>query len=63
LVKDENVDPHADSHNSLNSWKNNYCYLLIVHGINDDKQIEIPASKPLVPKHSSIEDEIANEKL
>jgi hypothetical protein len=32
LVKDENGDLLADSHNILNSWKNYVCQLLNVHG-------------------------------
>jgi len=41
LVKDENGDLIADSHNILNRWKNYFCQLLNVHGINDIRQKRI----------------------
>jgi hypothetical protein len=47
LVKDENVDLLADSHNILNRWKNYFSQLLNVHKV---RQIEIYTSKPSVPK-------------
>jgi hypothetical protein len=49
LVKEENDDLLADSHNSLNRWKNNISQLLNVHNVNDFRQIEISAVEPLVP--------------
>jgi hypothetical protein len=35
LVKDENDDLLADSQSNLNRWKNYFCYVFIVHGVND----------------------------
>jgi hypothetical protein len=35
IIKDENVDLLADSHSTLNRWKNYFCQLLNVHGVND----------------------------
>jgi hypothetical protein len=37
LVKDENGDLLADSHHILNSWKNCFFQLLIVHRASDVK--------------------------
>jgi hypothetical protein len=34
LVKDENDDLFADSHNILNRWKNYFCQLLKVHSVS-----------------------------
>jgi hypothetical protein len=38
LVKDDNDDPFVDSHTVLNRWKNYFCQLLTLHGINDVRQ-------------------------
>jgi hypothetical protein len=40
LVKDENDDLLAHSNNVLNRWKNYFCQLLNVHGVNDVRQTE-----------------------
>jgi hypothetical protein len=63
MVKAENGDLLADSHSILNRWKNYFCQLLNVHGVNDVRQTEIYAADPLVPEPSSSEVEIAIEKL
>jgi hypothetical protein len=39
LVKDENGDLLADSHNILNRWKNYCSQLLNVHNVSDVRQI------------------------
>jgi hypothetical protein len=39
----------ADSHNILNRWKNYFCQLLNIHGVNDVRQTEIHTADPLVP--------------
>jgi hypothetical protein len=39
LVKDENGDLLADSHNILNKWKNYFSQLLNVHSVSDVRQI------------------------
>jgi hypothetical protein len=41
LVKDENGDLLADSHNILNRWKNYFSQLLNVHNVSDVRQIEV----------------------
>jgi hypothetical protein len=63
MVKEENGDLLADSHSILNRWKNYFCQLLNVHGVNAVKQTEIHTAEPLVPEPSSFEVEIAIEKL
>jgi hypothetical protein len=63
MVKEENGDLLADSHSILNRWKNYFCQLLNVHGVNDVRHTEIHTAKPLVPEPSSFEVEIAIEKL
>jgi hypothetical protein len=40
LVKDENGDLLADSHNILNRWKNYFSQLLNVHNVSDVRQIQ-----------------------
>jgi hypothetical protein len=63
MVKEENGDLLADSCSILNRWKNYFCQLLNVHGVNDVRQTEIHTAEPLVPEPSSSEVEIAVEKL
>jgi hypothetical protein len=63
MVKEENGDLLADSHSILNRWKNYFCRLLNVHGVNDVRQTEIHTAEPLVPEPSSSEVETAIEKL
>jgi hypothetical protein len=41
LVKDENGDLLADSHNILNRWKNYFSQLLNMHNVSDVRQIEV----------------------
>jgi hypothetical protein len=59
LVKDENGNVLADSHNILNKWKNYFSQLLNVHNISDVRQIAVHTDEPLVPCPSRREDEIA----
>jgi hypothetical protein len=47
----------------LNRWKNYFCQLLNVHGVNDVRQTEIHTAEPLVPEPSSSEVHVAIEKL
>jgi hypothetical protein len=63
LVKDENGDLLADSHDNLSRWKNDFCELLNVHMVSDVRQIEIHNAEPLVPGPSPFEVEIATAKL
>jgi hypothetical protein len=61
-VKDENGAFVADSHNTLNRWKNYFSQLLNVHRVRDVRQIEIQTAEPLVPDPSYFEVEITTEK-
>jgi hypothetical protein len=63
LVKDENGDMLADSHNILNRRKNYFSQLLNVHRISDFRQIEIYTAEPLVSNPSPFEVDIATAKL
>jgi hypothetical protein len=58
-VTDENSDLPADSHNISNRWKSYFSKLLNVHNVNDFRQIEIHAAKPLEPGPRRLEFEIA----
>jgi hypothetical protein len=59
LMKDENGDLLADSHNVLNRWKNYFSQLLNVHNISAVRQIEVHTSEPLVPGPCRLEVEKA----
>jgi hypothetical protein len=39
-AKDETGEVYGDSHSILHGWKNNFCHLLKVHGVNDVRQTE-----------------------
>jgi hypothetical protein len=54
-VKDENGDMVADAYNILNMWKNYFCQILNVHGINNVRQTEMHAAESLMPEPSSFE--------
>jgi hypothetical protein len=49
LMKDENGDLLADSHNILNRCKKFFCQLLNVHRVSDVRKIEIHTAEPLLP--------------
>ncbi|PNF18055.1 hypothetical protein B7P43_G06939, partial [Cryptotermes secundus] len=63
LVKDENVDVLADSHNILNMWRNYFSQLLNVHTVSDIRQTEIDTAEPIIPDPSTFEVESAIAKL
>jgi hypothetical protein len=63
LMKDENGDMLADSHNILNRWKNYFSQLLNAHNVSDVRQIVLHTAEPLVPDPSHPEVEIAIAKL
>jgi hypothetical protein len=63
MVKEENGDLLADSHSILNRWKNYFCQLVNIHGVNDVRQTEIRTAEPLVPEPSTSEVDIAIKKL
>jgi len=52
-----------DTHNILNRWKNYFCQLLDVCGVNDVRQTEVHTAEPLVLDPSCYKVEIATEKL
>jgi hypothetical protein len=62
-VNEENGDLLANSHSSLNRWKNYFCQLLNALGVNDIRQTKIHTAEPLIPESSSLEVEIAIGKL
>ncbi|PNF41987.1 ELAV-like protein 4 [Cryptotermes secundus] len=59
LVKDENGDLLADSHNILNRWRNYFSQLLNVHRVSEVRQTEIHTAEPLIPDPSPFEVESA----
>ncbi|PNF24543.1 hypothetical protein B7P43_G05401, partial [Cryptotermes secundus] len=63
LVKDENGDLLAVSHNILNRWRNYFSLLLNVHRVSAVRQTEIHTAEPLVPDPSPFETESAIAKL
>ncbi|PNF28551.1 hypothetical protein B7P43_G12912 [Cryptotermes secundus] len=63
LVKDENGDLLADSHNIFNRWRNYFPQLLNVHRFSDVKQTEIDTAEPSIPDPSPFEFESATAKL
>ena len=63
IVKDDKGDLLADSHNILARWRNHFCQLLDVHGVNDIRQSEIHTAEPVVTEPSAFEVDLAIEKL
>jgi hypothetical protein len=63
LVKDENGDTLADSHNILKRWKSYFSQLLNVHNVSDVRQTEVHTAESIVPGPSRLELEIAITKL
>jgi hypothetical protein len=63
LVKDENGDLLADSHNILNRWKMYFFQLLNVHAVSDVKQIDVHTAEPLILGPSPLEVETSTAKL
>jgi hypothetical protein len=55
LVKDENGDLLADSHNILNRWKNYFSQLLNLHNVSGVRQIEVHTAEPLLPGPSRLD--------
>jgi hypothetical protein len=51
------------SHSILARWKNHFCQLLNVHGVNDVRQSEIHTGEPLVTEPSAFEFDLAIELL
>jgi hypothetical protein len=63
LVKNENIDFLADSHNSLNRWKKYFYNLFNVYNVGNVRQIGVYAAEPLVPGPSRLKVEVAIAKL
>jgi hypothetical protein len=63
LVKDDNGDLLADSHNIFNRWKNYFSQLFNVHNVSDVWQIKVHTAEPLVLGPSHLEVEVAIAKL
>jgi hypothetical protein len=51
LIKDENGDLLADSHNILNRLKKYFSRLLNYHSVTNVRQLEIHTAETLVPDH------------
>jgi len=45
----------TDPDSTLAVWRNNFCQLLNVHGVNDVRQAEIHTAELLVPELSALE--------
>jgi hypothetical protein len=63
LVKDENGDLLADSHNILNRWKNYFSKLPNVHNVSEVRHLEVHTAETLVPGPSHLEVEITIAKM
>jgi len=63
IVKDEKGDLVRDSHSILARWRNYFCQLFNICGVNDVRQTEIYAAEPLVAELGASEVEMAIEKL
>jgi hypothetical protein len=63
LVKDENGDLLADSHNNLNKWRSYFSQLLNAHNVSAVRQIEVHMAELSVRGPSHLEVEIAIAKL
>jgi hypothetical protein len=63
LVKNENGDLLADSHNIMNRWNKYFSQLLNIHRVRDVRQTGIQTAEPLVPDPSPLEVETAIAKL
>ena len=62
-VKNEKGDLVTDSHSILATWRNHFCQLWNVHGINAVRQTEIHTAERLVTAPSVFEVEMVIEKL
>ena len=53
----------TDYYSILATWRNHFCQLLSVHGVNDVRQTEIHTEEPLVSEPSAFEVELAVQNL
>jgi hypothetical protein len=63
IVNDEKCDLGADSYSIMVRWRNYFSQILNVHGVSDVMQGEIHTADLLVPEPSTLEFELAIEKL
>jgi hypothetical protein len=63
VVQAEKGDLVSDSHNILAGWRNHFCQVLNIHGVNDVRQTEVYTAEPLVPEPSAFEVELVIKKL
>jgi hypothetical protein len=54
IVRDKKDVLFTDSQSILVLWRNHFSQLLILHGVNDVRQIEIHTAEPLVPEPSAL---------
>ena len=63
MVNNEKVDLVAGSHIFMARWRNYFSQILNIHGFSDVRQAEIHTAEQLVSETSSLEVELAIEKL
>jgi hypothetical protein len=63
MVKDKRGDLLADPNKILHRWKNSFCQLLNVQGVDGVRQTEIQTEEPSVPGPSTSEVEVDTRKL
>jgi hypothetical protein len=63
MVKDEKSDLVTDCHSNLSRCRKHFFQLFIVHGVSDVRQTEIHMAELLAPEPSSLEAEMAVEKI
>ena len=62
-MNDEKGQLVTNSHSILARWRNHFCQLLNVRGVNGVWQTKIQTAEALVPEPSACEGEMAIEKL
>jgi hypothetical protein len=63
LVKEERGDLLVGTSQNLNRWKNYFCQLLNVHGVDGVRQTEMHTAEPFVPEPSASEVQVPIGKL
>jgi len=63
IMKDEKGDLVADSHSIVVRWRNYFSQVFNVHGVKDVGRAEIYTAELLVPEPSTVEVELAIDKL
>jgi hypothetical protein len=62
IVKHDKADLVIDCHTILAGWKNHFCHLWNVHGVNDVRQRHIHTAEPLLHEPRAFEFEMTIEK-